>query len=375
MKIGLVSKEFVPSRGGAERYASNLALHLAKLGHEVHVFAPNFEKTEYNGIHLHQVPMSKNQNSWRKRLQKALPSTLELIYSLTQFYPTDVFRVGDGVQKHWLQIKYPNRWNRFVASALPKRRRTMQTEKVIFSPSGTSALITNSELVKKHILKYYPYSPENIYVVHNGVDSKNFYPLSPEEKNTTQQQMGLNPQQCQLLFIAHNWERKGLKTILLGAQELFRQNKVYLTIIGRGKPKKWLPLLQSLGIKEQVNFVEPTKNILPFYQTADIFVLPTQYDPFANVCLEAMACGLPVVTSPSNGAHEVIQNGKNGYTLSSAADVEGLKKFLTNFEQSSQRQEMSQYARQVAQEHPLEKNALETIKVLEKVWQQKNSLE
>ncbi len=62
-------------------------------------------------------------------------------------------------------------------------------------------------------------------------------------------------------------------------------------------------------------FPEPVAEVRPYYQAADVMVLPSFFDPFSNACLEALACGCPVITTEGNGIAEIIRHGKTGFVM------------------------------------------------------------
>ena len=116
-----------------------------------------------------------------------------------------------------------------------------------------------------------------------------------------------------LLFVGSGFKRKGVGS-LLRALPLLREN-IHLAVIGKERLRPYRHTADRMGLHDRVHFLGPRQDVEQFYQAADIFVFPTIYEPFSNVCLEAMAAGLPVVTYCINGASEVITNGKNGYLL------------------------------------------------------------
>jgi UDP-glucose:(heptosyl)LPS alpha-1,3-glucosyltransferase len=108
-----------------------------------------------------------------------------------------------------------------------------------------------------------------------------------------------------------------------------------------------------------------------YYAAGDLLVLPTLYDPFSNVCLEAMACGLPVVTTVGNGASEIIEEGKNGFIQRDAKSVRELAGILENCLDLVALREMGAAANRVSQGFTPERNMRETLTVFEKVVAEK----
>jgi UDP-glucose:(heptosyl)LPS alpha-1,3-glucosyltransferase len=97
-----------------------------------------------------------------------------------------------------------------------------------------------------------------------------------------------------------------------------------LVVVGGDNPKSYQSLGSSLGIADRLRFVGPTKDPRPFYREADFFVLPTRHDPCSLVVLEALAMGVPVISTKFNGACEIMTDGIHGYVLDDPMDVNAL---------------------------------------------------
>jgi UDP-glucose:(heptosyl)LPS alpha-1,3-glucosyltransferase len=97
-----------------------------------------------------------------------------------------------------------------------------------------------------------------------------------------------------------------------------------LVVVGRPDPSAYRELARSLGVEERMRFVGATQDVYSWYAAADFFVLPTRHDPCSLVVLEALAMGLPVISTRQNGACEIMTSGEHGFVLVSADDRAGL---------------------------------------------------
>lgn len=315
MRIAVIRQECSFSKGGAERYAANLCGSLARAGHEVVVVAETFDPDIHPGI-VH-VPVKVNRassasrtRSFHKRSQQAVAGLkADAVLALSRTFPADAFRVSDPLHRYWMEIRYPGPVRRFIERLNPRHRAILALEDGIFNPANTRMVVTNSLLSKKLIGERYSYPAERIHVVYNGVDLETFSP-SPDigEKAT-------DP--IRLLFVGQDFRRKGLAP-LLEALALVRGHTPSLRVIGRDDPAPYRALAKSLGIADRVSFEGPSGKIQEAYRNADLFVFPTFYDPFANVCLEALACGLPVLTTSTNGSSELVVGDVEGYVVDGA---------------------------------------------------------
>ena len=184
-------------------------------------------------------------------------------------------------------------------------------ERAILDPSNTRMIVTNSKLSKKIIGEYYDYPQEKIHVIYNGVDHQQFVADTSLREGDV----------LELLFVGQDFKRKGLAPVI-EALALAKNagHTCKLRVIGRDNPSPYQEQAKKLGVQDLVTFEGPTRQIQDAYRNADLFVFPSLYDPFANVVLESLACGLPAITTTTNGSSEIITEGKDGYVIEGATD-------------------------------------------------------
>jgi len=321
MKIALVCKNYAIERGGMERYTVLLGRKLLEAGHEVHVFANTWQ--EEPGIITHRVPVLGFPSSLKnfsfawfacRELSKV---KLDIIHAMERLLHQDIYRVSVGISPVQLIQRYPNRLIRWFKSIGIRRISFTYLEKKIFEKNGCKRIMTNSNLVKNQVIEHYHVDPEKITVIHNGVDTSIFNPqVQKTYRASVRKKYGITDNTSVMIFVAHDFKLKRLDTVLK-ALKLLDKNKYMLLVVGNGKKKNYVKWTVKNGLDERVLFLGPKKNMEKYYAAADIFVLPTLYDAFANVCVEAMACGLPVITTQTNGFAELIKDGENGFVLTS----------------------------------------------------------
>jgi UDP-glucose:(heptosyl)LPS alpha-1,3-glucosyltransferase len=334
MRIVLVSRYFSETLGGVERFGLNLARQLIQKGHQVDVFAHTRE-VKPEGVAFHPVPMN-SLFSWSKMISfsgnaRSLVKNhdCDIVYTLSPVAFGDIFRMG-GLHKQWLTAKHPWRFARFLRSILsPANLANLYLEKRMFAGNTFLLFVANSRMGKEHIILHYGIPADRIRVVYNGVDVEVFHDGVREQwRDTVRRQYGIPADVPLFLFLASNWKRKGLDNLL---RALPTEPECRLLVVGSKRWRRAAPLLRRYGLTEKVILAGPTAEPWRFYAAADLFVLPTRCDPFANVCLEALACGLPVVTTRENGASELIRHGQNGYVVDHPDDLHGLREILLEF--------------------------------------------
>jgi len=242
-------------------------------------------------------------------------------------------RAGNGVHAAFLKRReqMEGNYNSFKKALNPLNQTILKIEKDAFESPELKILFTNSHMVKKEVLTYYQTPPEKIQVVHNGVEwnemSKDFNHWT-EEKQSICDELSLDASRYHFLFIGNGYKRKGL-TPLLKALSVLPFKDFHLSVLGKDRDiTKFIKLVENLGLKEQVSFFGPRPDIRRFYQFADSLVIPSFYDPFANVTVEALAMGLFVVSSTSNGGHEILK-GENGTIIEDLLSPDAFSKALT----------------------------------------------
>lgn len=330
MKIAFVTKRVSDTLGGAERVSLNVLKKLADSGHDVHVFT-QYSDTLIEGINLHTVKVSGVISPWRllsfqwKVMSMIKAGHFDLIYSLSLVYPVDIYRVGDGIHQYWMRIQHPNllfRWIKYLTSLVHLAMRYL--EKKVLRENNCRYFITNSILIKNQLKDFFNIPDEKIKVIYNGVDHDLFNTGVQKYRTSLREKYQIGDDDLVVLSVSNNWERKGLSTIIRAISQSGNQ-KIKLVVVGRGKKSVYVSLARDEQIDPQrIIFTGIVGNVDHYYGMADIFIHPTRYEPFANVCLEAMACGLPVITTRMNGAAELIVPGENGFILQDWNDAESL---------------------------------------------------
>jgi len=295
----------------------------------------------------------------------------DIINGLSQIYPQDVYRLGDGIHRHWLKVRGGTLVGRMWNKVSLRHRMILHIEKKIFTTGNYRRIIANSKLCKEHANLYYDVPLELIDVVYTGIDSSRFNTSIRKNGAALRTRLGISRAKVVILFAGMNFARKGLKPLLVAISQLNNKEKYLVLIVGRGNLSPYQRMIRRLGLGGNVVFCGFQPDMIPYYGTADIFVLPTYYDPCANVCLEAMACGLPVITTRENGASELILPEKSGIVLNHPEDTHDLVTWLERLEDPELRRSMGTLAQGQVEALSARKNAMATLSVYEKAVQDK----
>jgi len=375
MRITICCKRFGPS-GGAELFLGNFARCLLAEGHRVRVIAAEFtgplEGVETVRLSLPPVPRSLRDLSLARASRRALAEDdADVTFSDQKCWGADVVRPGGGVQreyfKQWRKSFRSPLWRlaHDVRHALSIRDRLrLHIDDVLYAPPGPRLIIANSDMVRRNLLRHYPHLRDRVAVVYNGADAERFSPaLREQHRDAVRAELDIPADALVGIFVGTGWQRKGLYTFvealgILGTT--LTDRPVYGIVVGRGPQRLALRYARRCGAGERVRFAGPA---LPdrYYGAADLLVLPSYFDPCANVTLEALACGLPVVTSAHNGASELLTPGQNGFVVEDASDAAGVAQCIERFMDEHTLAEASRAARARALEHTVERQYREII--------------
>lgn len=169
---------------------------------------------------------------------------------------------------------------------------------------------------------------QDVRVIPNGVDTKLFSPSARLALRAEARLRRANQEtDFVLLLIGNDWRIKGLETVLHAISTL-RELPIHLVVAGDDSPDAFRETAKSLGILERCRFEPSREDVLDFYSAADLYVSPSREDSFGLPVAEAMACGLPVVTSMHAGVAELIRDGVDGFILRRSDDFQALAQML-----------------------------------------------
>jgi UDP-glucose:(heptosyl)LPS alpha-1,3-glucosyltransferase len=212
----------------------------------------------------------------------------------------------------------------------------------------------------------------NLPVVYIGLDHAKFNPkIRQQLRIESRKQLSLADHYFVLLVIGNDWKKKGLLTLLDALQKL-TDLTVSLLVVGQDDPSPYQKRLQEYGLAEKVRFLPARPDVEFYYAAADAYVGPSLEDTFAQPPAEAMACGLPVITSITNGTAEIITDGVDGLILrepTDAADLAAKIRLLLN--DAGLRSRLGEQAARTARQYTWDRNGEEIRAILQGVLQRK----
>lgn len=364
LKIVFVRRGYSRS-GGAEAYLQRLGRGIAEAGHEVRLITGEDWPDDQWPFGPVGRLRGKTVIGFADELEQMRPQLhCDVLFSLERVWSCDVYRAGDGVHRAWLarRSKFEVPLKQFIRAASRKHRDLLQLEESLFGKRNAKWVIAASQMVTNEIADLYGYPADKIELVRNGVPLDKFR-FDPEFREKCRADLNLKPDHVALFFAGSGWERKGL-LFAIEAMALCKDRKLRLLVAGCGdaRPYKATPL--RFWREDPVQFLGEVAGLVPVYAAADIFILPTIYDPFSNACLEALACGLPVITTRSNGFTEIIEDSVHGSIIDDPSNLIGLRDAIRFWSDPSRHDAARVATTERASQFGISKNVAQTLEIL-----------
>ncbi len=378
MKLALVHMRH-SGTGGTERYLNQIAAHMAARGHVVTVVCRTHEAAPHPAVRFAVVRPFAVGSAWRmwafaQAVQRHVEDQdYDVVFGLGKTWTHDVIRLGGGCHATYLALAHPatlTRWERLTHKGWLKHRLALRIERRALAPGYCARVITNSELVKRDAVARYALPPERVAVVYNGVDPERFHPRRRDEGGAAlRQSCGFDGDDVVVLFLGTGYGRKGLGAVLEAFPPLLRtQPRAKLLVVGYDSAgPRFERQAHKLGLGDRVRFLGGRRDAETCFAAADVYALPTHYDPFANSTLEALATGLPVITTAANGASELLTAGVEGTVLASPHDVDKLGDALAYWSTDGRARRAAAPARALAERYSHTRTAEATATILEDV--------
>lgn len=307
MKKALICMLQLHKNSGSARTAFENIRYFKQRGYEVHVASMTLDKKAVlaaGAIPHKTLPWIKSTGLWRRKWYNFQ------IERLKQKLKPDI-TVGHGDVFHQDVLTLHN--SVFLASELihgkpldPKNEMAI-THGNILKTKSFKKVIANSMLMKNDLIKRFGIPEEKIAVVYPALDTQTFHPR-PEEKNVLRARFQFPEKVVVSLVTSGNFKKRGLDIFSEAIDALPSQIKEMASFRVLGKEAQASKL---------ITFDPGLEDIENYYRAIDVFVLPARIEEFGRVVLEAMGCGLPVITTDKVGAGELLTEDSRRFVIPS----------------------------------------------------------
>lgn len=391
MRIAVCYQAVDPRLGGAETYVIDLCRGLIRAGHAVDLVAERWvEDALPAGLGRARIAvrgLTRLGRIWDFARQcdeylAAVTPAYDATIGFLNTWGQDVLIPQGGVRAASLEAnaeRFPTAARRAayrVAKRLNARWWLYQAiERRQYDPARGSRFVAVSRMVRGHMARHHGVTDQRVSVIPNAIDESRLAIEDPSGvRRSFRARLGCGEGPAVGLFVAHNFRLKGLEPLLHAMAhpriaEL--DGMVRLAVCGGGDAAPFRRLAQRLGVSDHVHFLGFLPDVRAGYHGADFLVLPSYYDPCSLVVFEALACGLPVITTRRNGAGELITEGVEGYVIERPDDVAPLAAALAAMADASARRRMSEAARSLGRQQTFEAHLERVIALLEDVASRK----
>lgn len=346
MKVALIIERIETWRGGAEISTVQFAQHLAELGADVHLVTTTHMPSTPD---LTVVPIRASRRlrgsraiAFAHRASRTVREhDFDIVHSIVPCPAADVYQPRGGTVPEMLERNLAIR-SAPLARGLKragqclnlKYRAIARMERQLLTRRPPPWVIAISGYVSDQLHRHYRFDPSRVREIFNGVDrDETPAAVRAEHRVSLRRQFRLADDELMLLCVAHNFKLKGVDRLIEavariesrgGVGSAGGRRRLRVLVVGRDNPRGAAELARRLGVSDRITFAGSTQRIEAFFHAADILVHPTFYDPCSRVVLEALASGLPVITTRFNGAGERVKDGREGYVIDSPTDIQAM---------------------------------------------------
>lgn len=378
MNIAFCYENVLPARGGCETYIADLARRLVADGHEVHLYACRWDAAALPAeLHYHPLTVPSGPRFLRPwRFGRACARALggadhDVSLGFDKTWGQDVLYPQGGL--HAASAAHNLRKHSSpLARGLARAAKALDVahwsftllERKQYLGARRPLVVVNSEMVRDHFGRYLGVPPQAVRVVRSSIDPGRFAEHDrPKRRVAGRERWGLCPRETVALFAAMNYHLKGLEPLLHAVRLLPAGVPFRLLVLGDPKAGAYERLARRLGVARRVSFGGYCADMRNGYFAADFLVHPTFYDPCSLVVLEALACGLPVVTTRYNGASELLRPPHEGYVVADPHDHGRLAWAMAQLLDPARRAACAQAARRTAAAWTFEQHYRQLLQV------------
>jgi UDP-glucose:(heptosyl)LPS alpha-1,3-glucosyltransferase len=378
MRIALVTRSFSPL-SGVGRVVTELAKYYRdQMGHDVHIVLPAGE-VSHGEYEFHRIPLVKYTFETRNLSFFFRSGALLRREKFDVVHLHAPCRYSDGVVTcHGLArigmrlIKTLGKSHRKEVPLLYRLRIMLAypMSDYNYRPGGYRKILALSREIRDFLLSYYKVPEEAVELLPNGVDLVAYNPTNLKERRLpTRSQHGIADTDFTFLFVGNFFKRKGL-AFAIEALAQIRKPQTRLLVVGRDQvdQERFEEYARKMGVEKQVIFAGESLDTKPYYAAADAFLFPSFYDAYPLVNLEAMASGLPIITSARTGTVDILRDGENGLIVTDPTDADELaQKMLVLLEEPAMRESMAAQARKTMEEYSWEVIGRRTLEIYREI--------
>lgn len=394
MKIAITHTRYI-ARGGVERYIYDLVRRLLAEGHEVHFFCHFWDDEVLPDVVLHRIPNHwkavrfmkvRHYDAWlREHVRR---EDFDIVHGFSKSSSQDIYTDGSGCLLDYQAYSIAEGRGGTLRRTLKRhglyQREVLAIEKRRHKRGNFLRIVTMADLCKDQIQRRYGLNDNEVVTIYNGIDTERFQPSHRAALGAeARERFGIPADAFVALCIGNDYHRKGVPTLIDTAELLKREGfagdrKPLIAVVGNERPAMLAEIkadIESRGLADIIQIFGPQKEIDAWHALSDAFVLPTRFDAFGNVVLEALATGVPPIVARAAGAAELIEHDVNGWVLEDPRDAQTIAGHLRALAADpGLAQRMGQAARSTAEQCSWERHFQSMLALYDEVASEKKQL-
>ncbi|MCC6197312.1 MAG: glycosyltransferase family 4 protein [Burkholderiales bacterium] len=329
MRLAIIRQRYTP-HGGAERFLEGALEALLERNVAITLYTREWPQTKLQLIEPSIVDPFYAGRLWRDWgfaravTRQIVAHRMNLVQAHERVLTCDIYRPGDGVHAAWLEerLRDAGASLRLRVALSPWHRYTLAMERKLFASPWLRAVLCNSKMVRDDIKARFGLPDERLPVLYNAIDADVYSPALTAHRERVRARHRIAQDATVFLLVGSGYRRKGVPAAMAALARM--PETAHLLVVGDDRRVgAYKRLAYDHGVRERVTFAGFQNDIAPYYGAADAFVLPVLYDSFPDAAMEAMASGLPVITSTRSGAAELVTGNDAGFVCDSR-DVDSL---------------------------------------------------
>jgi UDP-glucose:(heptosyl)LPS alpha-1,3-glucosyltransferase len=370
MRIALVTRRFDPAGGGTERDLTITARLLSQAGHRITIHAAEIRASSAEWP-LRKVAAPRLGRAlgllWFARAAGAAARRegADLVLSFARVIDADILRSGGGAHSSYMRAarQWQTESARIAMRLSAYHRVQIVAERAGFRAPQLRRAIAVSDLVRRDLIQTFALAPAATITLYNGVELDRFTPAHEvAERASIRRDLGVTDLRPAVMFVGNGFARKGLRFLIEAWPAV--GNEAHLIVVGTDQAApSYERLARRVAVSDRVSFLGRRTDVERLMRGADAFALPSFFEPFGNVAMEAMASGVPVLTSIQSGVAEVVPEPMREFVVHDPADRAELASRLNSLIEAAPR--LGVAAREAAERFTWERHARELIAIVE----------
>lgn len=318
MRIALVVAKYF-QYGGMQRSMRRIAEELIKRGHQLEVFCLQWQGPAIANCTIHQLSINKPTNHGRMKgfsdtwIEASENSNFDLAIGFNKVAGLDIYYAGDPCLASQLAEERPN-WIKY----LPRYRCYLNLEKAVFRKGEATKILLISHDQKAKFQHHYQTEDERFHLLSPGIQKERLEPApSKNEIARLRNQLGIDLKSKVLLTIGSGYKTKGVDRVIRAIAALPEEKRlnVHYLVVGEGTVGQMKRLAKKLHVSDRVHFLGAQHNVALYYYSATALIHPARTENTGTTLIEAMICGLPVLTTANCGFSHYVSEANAGEVL------------------------------------------------------------